>query len=139
MSPGRLAAEKAILAKNFPTFRWSGDGLVVDGTLHTNRGREYRVRLDSLLGYPSAMPRVLVTAPTLYTRDGRPMWEVGTSAKMHTLTPLGTWVQVCHGRGDRWETRDTLYLAVLKARLWLEAYEYHLDTGEPLDRWLSHQ
>ena len=139
MSPGRLAAEKLILLRNFPAFSFTPDHLRVDGTLRSNSGKAYQVRLDRLELYPNAMPRVMVTAPPLYTHTGRPLWEMGVSARMHTLQPEGTWVQVCHGRGDRWEVRDTLHVALMKARLWVEAYEIHLTTGHYLDRYLPHQ
>jgi hypothetical protein len=32
----------------------------------------------------------------------------------------------------------SLYKILMKARLWLEAYEQHLRRGEPIDKYLSH-
>lgn len=61
------------------------------------------------------------------------------SASMHTLAPVEGRVAVCHYRPDRWDERKTLYLVLLKVRLWLEALEGHRRTGKPMDDFLPHQ
>jgi len=52
--------------------------------------------------------------------------SIGVSHAMHTLGngPNGKW-QICHWRDDRWHSGITLNKVMLKAILWLEAYEQH--------------
>lgn len=138
MTPLRLAAERKILAGTFPTCSLDTAGRLVMATLTANSGRAYSVRLEVPATFPDAHPQAYITAPILFDRAGRKLAAVGTSAVMHTLTPRGDWVQVCHGHPERWDSRNTLYTVLLKARLWIEAYEAHLLDGRPLDTWLRH-
>jgi hypothetical protein len=53
---------------------------------------------------------------------------------MHTLGPGPSGeVQICHWRDNRWHAGITLDKVLLKGLLWLEAYEQHLTTGQPID------
>jgi hypothetical protein len=58
------------------------------------------------------------------------------SGSMHILSPRDGCVKICHYKD--WLPNLTLYLVVLKGRLWLEALEGHKRTGRPLDYFLSH-
>lgn len=60
------------------------------------------------------------------------------SASMHVLGTREGGTKICHFRSSRWVPENTLYLVALKGRIWLEAYEAHLRTGKPLDRFLRH-
>ena len=57
---------------------------------------------------------------------------------MHTLSngPNGE-VQICHWRDDRWHSGITFNRVLMKAMLWLEAYDQHLSTGYDIDAFVS--
>jgi hypothetical protein len=64
---------------------------------------------------------------------------LAASAVMHTLSPVYShpqYVRICHYRD--WDPNKTLYLVLMKARLWVEAYEAHLRHGNPIDNYLGH-
>jgi hypothetical protein len=63
---------------------------------------------------------------------------VSASATMHVLGTRDGGTKICHSRSSRWVPENTLYLVALKGRVWLEAYEAHLRTRKPLDRFLRH-
>ena len=76
----------------------------------------------------------------LLDADGVTLFSRGVSEQMHILggnDSMG--VKVCHHGEHRWTTAITLHHVLLKIRIWLEAYEGHLESGHPLDHWLKHQ
>jgi hypothetical protein len=110
-----------------------------DVVLRTNRRKSYTLRLVAGPRYPDAMPRAFLIAPrALRDADGALLSSLGPSVSMHLLTSEGANPQVCHDHPGRWNASQTLYKVALKVRVWLEMYELHLDTGLPLDAWLSH-
>ena len=48
-------------------------------------------------------------------------------------------IQLCHYSDAVWHSNVTLYKVALKCLVWLNAYDGHLRTGEPLDYFLKHQ
>lgn len=132
----RLTTEARILAKYFPTFAVQTG--VVTGTLTSNSETTYGIRLDTP-SFPEKMPSVYVTSPVLYTHDGRRLSQLEPSGRMHILNPdpAGN-PQICHWHPRLWATDVTLYQVIMKARVWLEAWEQHRLTGQPLDRYLPH-
>ena len=39
---------------------------------------------------------------------------------------------------EKWSNDNSLYQVLMKGRIWLEAYEIHLRTGEDLEKYLAH-
>lgn len=134
--PKRLLVEQKLLDRYFPGFTIGGG--TATGVLLSNARQAYGVRLD-LGRFPLEMPRAYVTSPVLATRDGRSFASIQASGELHVL-PADTRgnPQVCHWRPELWTPEHTLYQVVFKVRLWLEAYEAHRATGQPLDRFLPH-
>lgn len=137
----RLTAERKILIRYFPEARWvdpqDASRTRVEIDMPTNARNRYRLRLIVPSDYPSSQPDLLVVEPSPLRGRGFDLLE--TNGRMHTLTPLYAHpqsVRVCHYRG--WDPNKTLYLVFMKGRLWLEAYEAHLRTGNPIDDYLGH-
>ena len=134
----RLGMEHQILQREgFSQFSiWhdsKDDTYYASGTATSNSGRRYRFYMPIPSGYPMQRPPLYITEPVpLYTADGKTIVSLGVSHAMHTLTPWGDWVQVCHWRDNRWHSGIVLQKVFLKAHLWIEAYEQHLATGRPL-------
>lgn len=99
----------------------------------TNRGNVYTLRIE-LDEFPKEIPKVFVMK-MLKTKDGHPMNDC--SASMHTLTSEHGWTRICH-YGSSWTPAISIYKVYVRCRLWLEMYEQHLKTGNPLDYYLDH-
>lgn len=140
MQADRLAAEKAVLAQKLPSniymFRDMGTSnahLLV--AARTNRGNIYTLKI-MLNGFPNSCPKVFVNK-MLYTKSGSPMDN--PSPEMHTLTAENNCTKICHYGPSSWTPMVSLYKVYVKARLWLEMYELHLQTGNNIDYYLNHQ
>ena len=110
----------------------------LQGPLTSNQDKTYKIvmLLDS---YPESPPPAYALEPLLMQREGSTLATLGASQKMHTLAPdLHGNPQLCLYHDRAWSTSVTLLTMVLKARIWLEAYESYLYTGEPLDAVLGH-
>jgi len=144
ITPQRLLMEKQALDYGFPN-RYVMQNLnsahaFVDLGLRTNSGRTYRLKI--VLGdFPYSKPDVYVIYPTrLRDYDGKLLSDYGVSASMHLLTPdANNKIQLCHYSDKIWHSNVTLYKVALKCLVWLNAYDGHLRTGEPLDYFLKHQ
>lgn len=101
----------------------------------TNSGNLYTLYMD-LSNFPESKPDVYVTK-MLKTRDGEKM--SGCSGTMHTLTSKKGMTQICHYSATYWSPNVSLFKVFIKCRLWLEMYEAHLRTGQPIDYYLKHQ
>ncbi len=103
----------------------------------TNRGNTYTLRVE-LNRFPQEIPQVFVTK-MLYTKFGEAMTK--PSAAMHTLNNdlIPEYTRICHYGTTSWKPSVSLYKIFIKARLWLEMYEQHLKTGNPIDYYLNHQ
>ena len=138
----RLALEKQILDKRLPQFRWFNPALpgaaYLLGTITTSARNTYGVKVTLPANYPSGFPRGYIVRPKPLTGcRGRPL--LATDVTMHTLPPDEEGhVQVCLYRADRWVESNTIFKVVVKIQLWLEAFEAHLATGQPIDRYLCH-
>ena len=99
----------------------------------TNRGNVYTLRIE-LDEFPKEIPKVFVMK-MLKAKDGHPMNDC--SASMHTLTSEHGWTRICH-YGSSWTPAISIYKVYVRCRLWLEMYEQHLKTGNPLDYYLDH-
>jgi len=135
----RLQMERGILSKYFPAFRWINPTnpfrTHIEGNVCTNPMNLYTLRVYVPPDFPNSRPDMVVIWPhPLKGYAGRDLGE--TSASMHTLSALDGYVQICHYKD--WSPDLTLYFVVLKGRIWLEAFEGHKSTGQPLDHYLSH-
>jgi len=136
----RLSLENQILQHDglsqFQVYQ-SNDGysFFLWGTYRTNSANSYEIWSPIPSGYPSSRPPV-------YVRKPNPLWgysydmsinAYGVSHNMHTLSngPNGE-VQICHWRDERWHSGITLNKVMIKVVLWLEAYEQHLSSGDPI-------
>lgn len=140
MTAERLDIERRILARYFPSFRHQASpapGFI--GVLKSNEGTAYTLWVPTGSGFPDRPPKIYVLSPTLKTRKGHLLSEKGASGSYHTLTPdEHGHTQICHHSPAVWHPKLTVYHALLKARVWLEAFEAHRRTGDPIDRWLDH-
>jgi ubiquitin-protein ligase len=105
--------------------------------MKTNSGTVYTLRIEIPPDYPNSIPAVYITNPKpLRTKYGASMLE--PSFPMHTLTGKDGHVRICHFGYNSWSPRQTLAKVVMKCRMWLEIYEYHLQTGASIDSILKH-
>jgi hypothetical protein len=138
----RLKIEETLLKQYFPSFRvqdlYGGPNPGAVGKLTSQSGKQYVIFLR-LGQFPDEAPRMYVVSPKLFNHRGESMTQYGASGSMHTLAAdeHGN-TQICHYNGRFWNPRKTLYLCVMKGRLWLEAYEAHVRTGDDIDTWLGH-
>jgi hypothetical protein len=134
----RLAIEHQILQREgFSQFSvWhdpKADSYHASGYATSSSGRRYFLYSQIPSGYPTQRPPLYITEPCpLYAADGKTIASLGISHSMHTLSPLGVWVQICHWRDNRWHSGIVLQKVFLKALLWIEAYEQHLASSRPL-------
>lgn len=139
MEDKRLNAEKAVLAKHLPEnlYRFEEDGgrLELKIAARTNRGHVYTLAFD-LSRFPSSRPDVYVTE-VLTDKAGSPL--LAANAKMHVLRGSRGRTRICHYDVSAWTPRVSLFKVYVKCRLWLEMYELHLQTGQPIDYYLNHQ
>ena len=85
--------------------------------------------------FPDRCPKAYLCSPTsIRDYDGNRLVEAGVSHRMHTLSPSEDGlVQLCLYREERWTASCSLLKIVIKAGLWIEAYEAHMRTGRPID------
>ena len=129
----RLAAEKSILDHYFSgCVKWidpTGD-TKVEVNLKTNNDNRYTVRLY-IGDFPNSVPdMVVISSP-------KPMPNWGSSAAAYTLGKRDGYLKICHYHYSHWTDRSTLYAVVMKGRIWLEAYEGYLRTGQPINYFLA--
>lgn len=137
----RLQTERIILTKYFSGFEWKNptdsDNTTIEGYLKTNSGNRYRVRVYVPADFPNSRPQIVVLDPHPLTGyGGVDLNRSAPSMATHILSPRDGYVSICHYKD--WLPNLTLYLVVLKGRLWLEALEGHRRTGRPIDYFLSH-
>lgn len=140
MDKERYQAELCLLARKLPSnaFRFFYEGVdepYLRIGAKTNSGNVYTLHMD-LSSFPVSQPKVFVTK-MLKDRSGSDM--CGTSSSMHTLSSERGWTRICHYGVSSWTPHVTLYKVYVKCRLWLEMYETHLRTGQPIDYYLTHQ
>lgn len=137
----RLELERAILRHYFPTFEWhnpaDAEHAYLEGEVSTNNGARYGLRVYLSPAFPADCPAMVVSHPRpLRKRNGREL--TASSGSMHTLDQRDGCTRICHIRPAFWAPQNTIYLVLLKGRIWLEAYEAHLRTGRPVDAFLPH-
>lgn len=100
----------------------------------TNRKNNYTLRID-LSDFPESIPPAFVKE-MLRNKDGNALSDCSSS--MHTLCSEHGWTRICHYGYSSWTPRVSIYKVFIRCRLWLEAYESHLETGNPIDYYLRH-
>ncbi len=138
----RLRLELEITARYFPSFHLNDSIIpghaILEGTMRSNSGAEYLVRLHVPADLPNSVPIVEIVSPVLRDRFGHPLVDLGTSYPMHLLKPENGAVRICHYSTSHWNPNITFSKVLLKVRAWIEAYEGHLDSGFPIDHFLPH-
>lgn len=132
----RLAVEKEILDQYFPgKVEWVDPtgNTKVDVTMTTNSDQIYCLRLYVPGDFPNSLPILVVKA------SPNPMPNWSNDAVTHTLgRNREGFLVICHYRSECWNCEHTFYEVFVKGRLWLEAYEGHISTGNQLDSYLGH-
>lgn len=135
----RYEMELAVLKRKLPegTYHFSlgGERPFVAFAARTNAGNLYTIQVE-LERFPANIPKAFVTK-MLRDKDGNPL-DHG-SRSMHTFASERGWTRICHYGSDSWTPAVSLYKIYIKCRLWLEVYEKHLQSGEPMDHYLKHQ
>lgn len=138
----RLGLEKDVLDTKLNNVQWinptSAGNTRVEWQVNTNNGKSYTLRVYLASDFPNSCPKLVVSSPSspLRKRDGSLLNS--TSGKDHVLSAHDGLTQICHFIENRWTSENTIYQVLMKGRIWLEAYEIHLRTGEFLEKYLAH-
>ena len=120
----------------FQIYGNQSNGYYLYGDHQTSAHNSYSLWSPIPTGFPVSRPRVYVRTPNpLWAfRRAKTINAYDVSHGMHTLSngPNGE-VQICHWRDERWHSGITFNKVMIKAMLWLEAYEQHLSTGRDID------
>ena len=137
----RLAIEKEKLEQYFRlgvTWIDPQGETKVQVLLKSNADREYKLRIYIPPDFPNSCPAlVVVSPPKLLLKNGK--WLPEMSYPFHTLEDTDGFHRICHFYPPDWTPDITLYQVFMKGRLWIEAYEAHLETGEDMDVYLGEQ
>lgn len=140
ISARRYRAEVSFLQLSLPNnmFRFcdmDSDKPYVKMVAITNSKTTYTLRVD-LDEFPETMPKVFVTK-MLQSKLGVNLDS--PSHAMHTLSSEYGFTRICHYGSQSWKPEVTLNKVYLKCRVWLEAYEAHLETGLNICDYLGSQ
>lgn len=137
----RLAIEKETLEQYFRlgvTWIDPQGETKVEVLLKSNGDREYILRVYIPADFPNSCPALVVASPQkLLLKNGMRLPQVSDS--FHTLEDTHGFHRICHFYPPDWTPDITLYQVFMKGRLWIEAYEAHLETGEDMDVYLGEQ
>ena len=137
----RLSLERDVLDKYFPNrVTWTAPrgATEVELKLETNNNKSYKLRIKIPADFPNSCPRLIVVSPkNLRQKNGQPLPE--NNSEFHTLGAEDGCIAICHFYPMHWNAQDTLYEVFMKGRLWLEAYEGHLKSGQPISVYLPEQ
>ena len=135
----RLAFEKSLLDKYFRNrVTWidpTGD-TKIEVQVTCSNDQQYILRVYLPSDFPNSVPPMIVKTPwmtTLKKRDGRELEGVAD----HTYGVRDGCTQICHFKPGLWKDNNTLYQVFMKGLIWLEAYQAHLRTGQPLKVYLA--
>jgi hypothetical protein len=109
------------------------------GTIDTNTGAQYTIWMP-LKYFPDDVPPIYIVAPLdLEHFNGKLLKNVGVVRNMHLNQPSPHGhPNICHHSPRHWRPSFTVARTLIKARLWLEAYESHLQSGKLIDYYLGH-
>ncbi len=140
ITAGRYHAEVAALGLSLPPnmFRFcdmDSDTPYLKMVAITNSKNMYTIRID-LDQFPESIPKVFVTK-MLKSKSGHDLNS--PSHEMHTLSSEHGYTRICHYGNSSWRHDVALNKVYLKCRVWLEAYEAHLQTGKNICEYLGTQ
>ena len=140
MTTERLNLEKSVLQREMPLVQcvfkdMSTSAPYVLMPVKTKNGKVYTIRID-LAGFPNDLPHAFITK-MLRTKNGELMDSA--SASMHTLPTEHGYTRICHYGYESWSPMVSLFKVYIKCAFWLNMYELHLRTGNPMDYYLNHQ
>ena len=135
----RLAYEEQLIKHYMPHLRVydrSGDTYIAGRTTTSGQHHEYKLRILLPSDYPYEEPDLLVDH-TLWLKDrSQTINSMGISHNYHVLgSDESDSVRICHT--EDWNASLTCLKVALKGILWLEAYEAHLRTGQPIADFLN--
>ena len=137
----RLAIEKETLEQYFRlgvTWIDPQGETKVEVLLKSNGDREYILRVYIPADFPNSCPALVVASPQkLLLKNGMRLPQVSNS--FHTLEDTHGFHRICHFYPPDWTPDITFYQVFMKGRVWIEAYEAHLETGEDMDVYLGEQ
>lgn len=137
----RLAFERKVLERYFrlDEVKWIDpmDDTKVEVAITCSNDVNYTLRVYLPPDFPNSCPSMVVVSPSglLQRKNGSLMNSM--SGADHTLSSKDGYTQICHFLPSSWNGNNTLYQVIMKGRVWLEAYEVHLKTDDPLDRYLQ--
>ena len=138
----RILLEKNLLDKYFPhRVNWytpNDDDAYVEVKMVSNSSRQYTLRSYISCDFPNSCPEMVMVSPaSLSLKNGSPLPNI--SHEYHTIGRKDGYLLLCHFIPSQWTAENTLYQVFMKGRLWIEAYEGHLDTGKKMDVFLKAQ
>lgn len=131
----RLRYEAGVLAENHQHLdfevEWSG---AAARFWYWKNERWFRVRLEIPTTYPDEKPSLYIEQPRpLYDAFGNDINDHAPSHNWHLLYPSDAGeAQICHFPSSVWDETKSLHLVVLKAKLWLDAYCWHLSSYQAI-------
>ncbi|KAK2563439.1 hypothetical protein P5673_013142 [Acropora cervicornis] len=135
----RLAMEKTLLEKYFgDRVSWISPGhqTKVELQISCSNDKQHTLLIYIPDDFPNSCPNMVVKGPML--RSFIPMLYLHQyPGDNHTGHNIDGSSGICHFRPSLWTSSNTLYQIFMKGMIWLEAYEAHLRTGEPMSRYLS--
>lgn len=134
----RIQMEKEVLEKIFPSNSFEFHDLDSNSPylrigLITNNGKTRVINMD-LSAFPKECPKVYVEE-MLHNYSGEIMDSCSYSDR--TLKEKNGWTQLDLGLKTSWEQDISLYKLWCLARMWLEGYQSHLQTGKPMEKYLN--
>ncbi len=140
MSAGRFRSEVealqlSLLPNMFKFFDMDSDKPYLKMVAITNSKNRYTLRVD-LDEFPESIPKVFITK-MLKSKFGDDLDQ--PSHEMHTLGSEHGYTRICNYGNKYWKPDVALNKVYLKCRVWLEAYEAHLQTGDNICDYLGTQ
>ena len=137
----RLAFEKSLLEKYFQNrVTWidptEAGETKVEVLVTCSNDKQYILRVYLPSDFPNSVPPMIVKTPSMTTlkkRNGNNL----DGFDDHIYGVHDGCTQICHFKPSLWKDNNTLYQVVMKGLIWLEAYQAHLRTGQPLNVYLS--
>lgn len=137
----RLGLEKAILETYFKhKVQWINPTACgetkVEVQMTTTNNKNFTLRVYLPNDFPNSCPDMVVCNPSspLVKKDGSVLSSV--SGTDHTYGTKDGMTKICHFLPAKWTSENTLYQIFMKGLIWLEAYEGHRATGQPINNFL---
>lgn len=135
----RLSVEKRLLEEHHLDFSFenpTGD-TTLEGGWRSSQSTHYHLVIRIPPGFPDECPSTYIAWPSPLRGREQDIEAYGSNHAMHTWeTDRPGWAKLCTFHPHRWHGRYTLVNIVHKAFLWIEAYEAHMETGEPIASYL---